>query len=207
MRQSRFFTPLLRAFRWHRRWFAAVFAAIAVLAGLNAINASDTDLREVVVAARPITAGSTLVAADLRLTQLPPAAVPDGALTDPGPLLGRTTKAALPGRRVVVESDLLGGDGSLGPGRLALPVQFDHSQAVALLGAGVRIDVLGPQAGSGGYQVVAADVRVITVVADSAASGPFGGAQPGPVLLEVDAAQASAILAAAALGGVSFALR
>ncbi len=207
MKQSRVVTPLLRAFRWHRRWFAAVFAAIAVLAGLNAINAQETDRREVVVAARSITGGATLAAADLRLAQLPPDAVPEGALTDPALLLGKTTKAALPGRRVIVESDLLGGEGGLGAGRLALPVQFEHSQAVALLSTGIRIDVLGPQGGSGGYQVVAADVRVITVVADAAASGPFGGAEAGPVLLEVDATQASAILAAASLGGVSFALR
>ena len=39
MKRAGFLTPLVRAFRWHRRWFAAIFAAIAVLAGLSAINA------------------------------------------------------------------------------------------------------------------------------------------------------------------------
>lgn len=207
MKRAGFLTPLVRAFRWHRRWFAAIFAAIAVLAGLSAINAGTQELRQVVVAARPISGGARLTAADLRLTGLPEQAIPDGALSDPTPLIGRTTRAGLPGRRVLVEADLLGGPGGLAPGRVALPVEFGQSQASALLGSGIRIDVLGPQAGTDGYQVVAADVRVITVVAPAESSGPFGGGQSGPVLLEVDTAQASAILAAASIGQVSFALR
>jgi Flp pilus assembly protein CpaB len=206
MRQAGFFTPVLRAFRWHRRWFAAIFAAIAVLAGLNAINTAGPDAREVVVAARPIDAGTALAAEDLEMIRLPEQAIPDGALSDPADLIGRTTKAATPGRRVLVEADLLGATAGVGAGRLALPVRFGESQASALLTSGVRIDVLGPQAGSSGYQVVAADVRVITVVAQ-AASGPFGGSDSGPVLLEVDSGQAAAILASASIGSISFALR
>jgi len=207
MKRAGFLTPLLRAFRWHRRWFAAIFAAIAVLAGLNAVNARTQELREVVVAARPIDGGTTLAATDLRLARLPDDAIPEGAVSDPAAMVGRITKAALPGRRVLVEADVLGGSGGLAAGRVALPVQFGAGQAVALLSSGVRIDVLGPQAGSAGYQVVAADVRVITVVAQAQASGPFGGGEAGPVLLEVDSNQASAILAAASIGSVSFALR
>lgn len=207
MKRTGFLTPLLRAFRWHRRWFAAIFAAIAVLAGLNAVNARTQDLREVVVAARPIDGGTTVAAADLRLARLPDDAIPEGAVSDPAAVIGRTTRAALPGRRVLVEADILGSSGGVTAGRVALPVQFGTSQAVALLSSGVRIDVLGPQAGSAGYQVVAADVRVITVVAQAGASSPFGGGESGPVLLEVDSSQASAILAAAAIGSVSFALR
>lgn len=206
MKHVSFLTGLLRAFRWHRRWFAAIFAAIAVLAGLNAISLDDTDLHEVVVAARPISGGATLSAADLRVARLPNEAIPDGALTNPDALVGRTVTAALPARRALVEADLLGGAGAMAAGRVALPVQFGEGQAVGLLSSGTRIDILGPQAGSAGYQVVAADVRVITaVIPDS--SGPFGGSDSGPVLLEVAADQASAILAAASIGSISFALR
>jgi len=207
MRQASFLTPLLRAFRWHRRWFAAIFAAIAVLAALNAVNHDRSDLREVVVAARSITGGAKLTAADLRLVRLPAEAVPDGAVSDLDALIGRTSTAGLPLRRVLVEADLLGEPGGLAAGRVALPVQFADNQAVGLLSSGTRIDVLGPHAGSAGYQVVAADVRVITAVTQSASSGPFGGGEAGPVLLEVDADQASEILAAAAIGSISFALR
>ena len=94
-------------------------------------------------------------------------------------LVGRTTRSGLPGRRVLVEADLLGGPGGLAPGRVALPVEFGQTDAAGLLGSGVRIDVLGPQAGSTGYQVVAGDVRVITVVAPAESSGPFGGERSG----------------------------
>lgn len=207
MKQASHFTGLLRAFRWHRRWFAAIFAAIAVLAGLNAINANAGGLREVVVAARQLNGGLTLSEGDLRLARLPDQAIPAGALTDPTELIGRTITATLPERRVLVEADLLGGVDGLRPGHLALPVQFGGAPATALLRTGVRIDVLGPQAGSGGYRAVASNVRVITVVAEAASSGPFGGGESGPVLLEVDAEQAAAILAAASIGSVSFALR
>jgi pilus assembly protein CpaB len=207
MKQVGFLTPLARAFRWHRRWFAAIFAALAVLAGLNAVNATSTELREVVVASRQLSGGATLTASDLEVVRLPPQAVPDGALTEVSMAVGKTTRSAIPGRRALVPGDFLGGSGSLGPGRMALPVEFDQNQAIGLLSSGVRIDVLGPQAGSGGYQVVAAEVRVVTALSDAGSSGPFGAAQAGPVLLDVDSAQASAILAAASIGSISFALR
>jgi Flp pilus assembly protein CpaB len=199
------FESLRRAFRWHRRTFAALFAAVAVLAGLNTLASRGSDGVPVVVAAHTITGGATVTASDLLVVRVPLAYVPDGAFADPGPLIGRTAVVEMPSRTILVPSSLLGTDGAVAAGDVALPVRFGESATVPLLRVGGRIDVLGPSGGSE-YGVVAANVRVVAVPAGGD-GGLLGGGQSALVLLEVSSAQASAIAASAAVSSLSFALR
>lgn len=206
MRSIPFLDPLLRAFRWHRRWFAALFAAIAVLAGLNMLSAAQSAGVRVVVAGRDIPGGSRLGADDLRMVILPPAAVAAGAFTDIDQAVGRTVVVGIPERQVLTPVALLGAEGQVAPGKVALPVIFGTAGAVSLLSVGSRIDALGADASGSGYGVVATDVRV-AALPESEDPDLLGGTTSQVVLLEVNSAQAAAIVAAMSVSSVSFALR
>lgn len=206
MRPVEFLQSLIRAFRWHRRGFAALFAALAVLAGLNALTASEPGDRSVVVAAHPIPAGARLARSDLQLGVLSAAAVPEGALTDLAQAEGLVVVAPVPSRRALVASDLLGDESQVASGKVALPVRFGEAASVSLLRVGGRVDVLGPTSDGGGHGVVASQVRVVAIPVGTE-SGLLGGAETTVVLLEVTAQDAAAITAAASISALSFALR
>lgn len=206
MRSVPFFEALLRALRWHRRWFAAVFAALAVLAILNTFSGAEASGAPIVVAARSIPGGTTVVAGDLRLVRLPPSMLPEGVFSDPAAVIGRTVVIPVPERSVLTPASLLESGAHVGVGKVALPVRFAEATALPLLQVGAHIDVLGAAADGSDYGVVASDVRVVAIPAPSE-GGVLGGSQGGLVLVEVDSVQAAAIAAAASVSAVSFALR
>ena len=197
---------MLRAFRWHRRWFAAFFAGVAVLATLNVFASAEASGVSTVVAARGIAGGATVVAEDLRTVRLPAAMVPVGAISDPGAAIGRTLVIPVAERGVLTPSNLLQSGNLVASGKVALPVRFAEATALQLLRVGAHIDVLGATANGADYGVVASDVRVAAMTPASE-GGVLGGAQGTLVLVEVDRVQASAITAAASVSAVSFALR
>ena len=206
MRPIPLLDPLVRAFRWHRRWFAALFAALAVLAILNTLSTTDSSGVPVVVAARSIPGGKTLAAEDLRTVRLPSAIVPDDAFLDTASLIGGTVRIRIPERSVLTAGTLLESEALVAAGRVALPVRFADATALPLLRVGARIDVLGAAADGSDYGVVAANVRVVAIPS-AEPGGVLGGGQGGLVLVEVDTSQAAAIVAAASVSAVSFALR
>jgi pilus assembly protein CpaB len=197
---------LLRAVRWHRRWFAALFAALAVLAVLNTISNTESSGTSTVVAARSIPGGTKVVADDLRIVRLPPAMVPDDAFIDPGAVIGHTVVIPVSERSVLTPAHLLESDALVAVGKVALPVRFAEATALPLLRVGAHLDVLGAAANGSDFGVVASDVRVVAIPAPSE-GGVLGGSQGGLVLVEVDSGQAAAIAAAASVTAVSFALR
>lgn len=201
-----FLQPFVRAFRWHRRTFAALLLAVAVLAGLSAVVSSDPDGVPVVVAVRGLTGGSVVAAADLQVVRVPPGVVPEGAFAELTGPAGRTVVVDVPARAVLTGSVLLDSAARAGPGRVALPVRFGEAAAVALLGVGSRIDVLGPDSTGAGYGVVATDVRVLALPRPPE-DGLLAAAGSPLVLLEVTAAQAAAVTAAASVSALGFALR
>jgi Flp pilus assembly protein CpaB len=196
---------LRRAFRRHRRTFAAALLALAVLAALNAVGSRGSGATAVLVAARTIPAGATISASDLSVVSLPATSIAEGAFTDPGQAVGATTVVAIPARQSLTPSVLLANEGMAGPGHVALPVSFPAAGTVRLLHAGSRIDVLGANAAGQEFGVVAADVRV-GAIADAADPGLLGGSGSPLVLLEVTSAQAAAIAAALSVSSLSFAL-
>jgi Flp pilus assembly protein CpaB len=206
VRSVPFIESLLRALRWHRRWFAAVFAAVAVLAVLNTFSGAEASGAPAVVAARSIPGGTLVVAGDLRLVRLPPSMLPDGAFSDPAAVIGHTVVIPVPERSVLTPATLLESGDLVAVGRVALPVRFAEAAALSLLHVGAHIDVLGAAANGSDYGVVASDVLVVAIPAPSE-GGVLGGSQNALVLVEVDSTQAAAIAAAASVSAVSFALR
>ncbi len=196
---------LRRAFRWHRRTFTALLVAVAVLAGLNALSTRSGPGIPVVVAVRAIPGGAPVAADDVALVEVPAEFVADGAFSSISAVVGRTTVVGVPARASLTPSVLLGTDGQVAAGKVALPVRFGESAAVSLLRVGSRIDVLGPTAEGSEFGVVAADVRVVAIPT-SDDGGLLGGSNSPIVLLEVDSAEAARISAAASISSVGFAL-
>lgn len=201
-----FLQLFVRAFRWHRRAFAALLLAVAVLAGLSAVVSSDPGGVPVVVAVRGLEGGSVVDAADLQVVRVPPGVVPEGAFAEPAGPAGRTLVVDVPARAVLTPSVLLDSAARASPGRLALPVRFGEAAAAALLRVGSRIDVLGPDSTGAGYGVVAADVRVLALPRPGG-DGLLDSPGSPLVLLEVTPAQAAAVTAATSVSALAFALR
>ncbi len=195
--------PLQRALRWHRRLLAAVLAAVAVYCVLAALTDEDPGVA-VLAAARPVPGGAILTTDDLTLLTLPAAAVPEGALTVAADALGRTVVAPLPARSVLTSSSLTSGGTLVARGRVALPVTLAADAPLALLTVGDRVDLLG--AGQdGAVTVLATAVRVVAIPAPDA-GGVLGGTPP-VILVDLTADQAAAVVSAAAVAPVAFALR
>lgn len=192
-----------RALRWHRRTFAALAAAVAVLAALNVVTQRSSEGTPVVIATRAVPAGQVIVADDLTTIAVPPAAAPEHALTDPEAAIGRSTITELTQRTVLTPGLLLDSEGAVPAGRLALPVRFSESEAVALLRIGGRVDILGAVADSE-FGVVAESVRIVAI--PTTTSSEVGASQAPLVLVEVDPTQAARIAAASSVSGLSFAL-
>jgi Flp pilus assembly protein CpaB len=185
-----------------RRVTAAVLAGIAVLAGLRAVSPDQPPTREVWAAARDLTGGRALTAADLRHVALPVSAVPAGALPTAQRLVGRLLAAPMRRGETFTDVRLLEPAllAALGPDLVAVPVHVaDGSAAAALVHSGDVVDVLAvddPGSGVGGEpQTVAAGVTVVSVPARISVSADGGGL----VVVAVTRSQA-ATLARAAVG-------
>ena len=206
MQPAQVFTPLIRAFTWHRRWFAAILAALAVAAGLNVLSARASGAVAVVVTTVAVPAGTRLSADQLTLTWLAADAVPDGAITTTAGAVGAEAVVSLPPRTALSPSLLLSDRPAVASGKVALPIRFSDASLAGVLSVGCHLDVLGPDATGHGFSVIAGDVRVIALPAP-VGSSPLGGGGNPLVLVEVDQTQAVAISAAAAGSGLGFALR
>ncbi len=207
MHRARLIDSLVRAFRWHRRWFAAILASVAVLAALSALSpaASGTTV-PVVVAAHELAGGSTIAASDLEVLRYPMDAVPDAAFSEPSGLVGGEILVTVPARRPLTRADLLDAHSLVAAGKVAVPVRFSDADTVAILSVGSRIDILGQPGSDAAVTTVAGNVRVVAVPgADRDAV--LGSSGSGLVLVEADQAQSAAILTATSLGTLGYVLR
>lgn len=196
-------TPLLRAFRRHRRTIAACFAGLAVLTALTALSDSGGEV-EVVVATRTVAAGAELSPADLTLARAPSHLVPEGALAAVADAVGRSSVVPVVRGAILTGAALLTPSGLVAAGHLALPVRFADSAPLGLLRVGDRIDLLG--AGTDGATRVIAD-HALVLALPPPADARWAGADEASVLLELTPAQAAAVIDAATVSEVNFALR
>ncbi len=197
--------PILRAFRFHRRWFAAIFAALAVVTALTVLS-TPNDGVPVVIAARDLAPGTTLSSQDLSIVRVPHAIAAHGSMTATGEAIGHEVVVGLPAGTILNTTFLLSSTTNPEDGKTILPVRFSDESAAAILSIGAHIDILGTTTGGVGYSVIAANVRV-AALPRGANSGPMTSQSSGLALVEVDQAQAAALVAAASNGSLSYALR
>jgi Flp pilus assembly protein CpaB len=153
-----------RAVLARRRMLAAVLVVLAVLAGLRSVSPPPPAAAPAVVAARDLPSGQVLGPEDVAVVDLPPDAVPAGAVASPARLVGRTTAAPLRrGEAVtdvrVVAPSLLDGY----PGLVAVPIRLGDAATLPLLSVGDRIDVVAADPQGRRADVVASGVPVVAI--------------------------------------------
>jgi len=190
---------LRRAVSWHRRLLAAGLAAIAVAAGIHAVEPAEPVTVPVLVAARDLAAGVPLVAADLEVRALPEALVPLGVLRPGDETVGRLLTGAVRAGETLTDVRLLGSslvDG-LSAGAVATPVRVADAGVAGLVRPGDRVDVLATPAtldAEVGATHVAASGVIVVAIPDPSTPGGFGD---GALLVLATSPQTAADLAAA----------
>ncbi|WP_131737146.1 RcpC/CpaB family pilus assembly protein [Actinomadura roseirufa] len=189
-----------------RRPLAALFAAAATGSALTALRPGPAPSVRVLAASHDLPGGAVLAPPDLHGLDLPPAAVPAGALRSgaAGHVLAGPMRRGEP----VTDARLLG-DGLLhgyGPETVAAPVRLADAATARLLHPGDRIDVLatGPptaeaplETGPGPpprpeARLVAAAIPVLTIPSRDETSGQDGAL----IVVAATRPQATALAAA-----------
>lgn len=144
----------------HRRPLAAAFAALAVLAGLQAVQADEPGV-SVVVAARDLDSGQVLAADDTRVVSMPKVAKPSHALRQ-SEALGRRVAGPiragepLTDRQVIEPRDLSGH----GADAVLTMVRLDDPAALAGLRVGDQVAVVATAVDATDAHVVAEDAVI-----------------------------------------------
>lgn len=176
-RLSRVRRRVRRAVLRRRRLLVAVFVAIAVAAGLQAVAGPQPETRRVLVPARDLAAGHRLAEADLESRVLPAATLPSGVVVDP-----RGETLATPVRRGEPVTDVRLSRQALltsYPHLAALPVRIPDAGAAALLSPGDLVDVLATDPEGGGTRLLLSGAPVLALPSEAApvstAAGGLGG--------------------------------
>ena len=187
---------LARAASWHRRKLAVVAAVAAVLTGVSAAAPEGPAMITVVKARSQLPGGTVVSASDLVLDRVAASDVPDGVLTDPLALVGKTLAAPVAENQMMTPLIATAARTSVSPGHVIAPLRLADSALATLLRPGDVVDVIAAEARAEQAAVIAAGARVVTVT-----ELPDEGVGPGPdgalVLIDVDA-QTAAVLAHAA---------
>lgn len=172
-RRTRLRRAVRRTVLARRRTLAAVCAALAVLAGIQAARPADHATVPVTVAARDLASGTVLTADDVVVTRLPVGSAPKGL--DPH-AVGRTLAAPIRQGEPVTDVRLVGPAlVAAYPSRVALPVRIADADAVGLLRVGNRVDLVAADPRSGTATYVAVDVPVLALpVASHQDAAPAG---------------------------------
>lgn len=204
-------TPLAdlgRLISWHRRKLAVLAAMAAVAFGISAVTPEPPATTPVVIAAHRLTGGQQLRATDLGVRALPVSALPDGAVSDPQRLVGRTLIAPLTDGSVLTNASVLDTTRPRAAhGLVITPIRISDAAVVALLRVGDRVDVVAtgqssttPDGVAPAAQVIAEQVRVVTIPRPATGSGLGSTEQDAQtlILVEVTRDQATTLATAAA---------
>ncbi|WP_329002975.1 hypothetical protein OHA18_07140 [Kribbella sp. NBC_00709] len=163
---------LRRAARWHRRLLAGVAAAAAVYFGLLALSPSPPPTVAVLAAARDLTGGAVPTRDDLRTVDLPPGAVPAGALRPGADLTAHILSGPVRAGEPLTDARFLGPP-AVPSGSLAYPFRVDDADISALLRVGDHLNLYAATSTSAdAASLLARSVRVLALpAARSAADG------------------------------------
>jgi pilus assembly protein CpaB len=193
---------LARATSWHRRKLAALAAVAAVLTGVTAAAPEGPAMMSVVKAKSRLPAGTVVSTSDLVLDRVAAADVPEGVLTDPLTLVGKTLAAPVAENQMMTPLAATAARTSVPYGHVIAPLRLVDTALVALLRPGDVVDVIAADAQAGRAIVVAAGARVVTIP-----QVPDEWVRPDPegalVLIDVDAHTAPIVAQAAASATLS----
>ncbi len=192
----------------HRRLLSAGLLAGSVALTITALAPPPPPTVSVLAAATDLDSGTSLRPHHVRLVELPPAAVPAGALRHRAEVTGRVLTAAVRRGETLTDVRIVGQAllGSYGAGTVAVPVRIADADAVALLHPGDVVDVLAaaaPDVETGAEAAPAARLVASSVPVLSRprlAGESFGGGfDEGALVVVAATEQTAARLAAAAV--------
>lgn len=206
---------LRRAAAWHRRLLVGGLLAASVAFAIQALSPEPPPGVGVLVATKDLSGGAPLSPSDVRVREVPPSVVPEGALRHEDDAAGRTLVAPLRSGEVVTDVRVVGRSllDAYGDGLVATPVRIADAASVRLLRAGDVIDVLaaGAEAGASaeaGARLAAATVRVITIPqGDRALLGSGDDGDGGLIVVATTSATAARLAAAAVTDRLSVVIR
>ncbi|AJT43007.1 hypothetical protein UM93_09145 [Psychromicrobium lacuslunae] len=199
---------------------AALLLCAAAATAVNQLTPTNQFTARVIVAARDLPAGGKLRAEDLQLRMLPPAAIPQAALTDPAQATGQLLTGAVRSGQVLSDTSILGPGLLTGspPGSVAVPLHIADPQTISWLRPGQLVNVLlsSPDA-LGNYQpgkLLARGIPVLWLPSqqqDTTGGLLVGSANAsdtakGLVLVTASAAQSTLLSGAASRGKLSLVL-
>ena len=156
----------------------------------------------VVKAKSRLPGGAVVSASDLVLDRVAASDVPEGVLTDPLALIGRTLAAPVAENQMMTPLIATATQTSVSQGHVIAPLRLADTALATLLLPGDVVDVIAADAQAEQAAVVAAGVRVVTIP-----ELPDERVGPGPegalVLIDVDAQTASVVAHAAASATLS----
>jgi Flp pilus assembly protein CpaB len=189
---------------------SAILVATAVWLSLSALLPQPAPRGvPIVVAGQDLAAGQVLTRGDLAVGDWPTDLSPEGAVADPGTLVGKALGAGM-SRGEPVTAARVRGPGLLAgvqTGLVAAHVALADPAMAAMASPGDHVDLI-----SSAGKVVAMDVAVLAVDAGSAGSGSWsagsGSGPPGGVIVAVskDAALRLATVDPAQMSDVTFSL-
>jgi pilus assembly protein CpaB len=180
-----------------------VLAAVAaVLTGISAAAPEGPAMITVVKAKSQLPGGAVLSAEDLVIDLVAASDVPNGALSDPHALIGRTLAVPVAENQMMTPLTMIAARTSVSPGNVIAPLRLADTALAALLRPGDVVDVIAADTQAEQAVVVAAGARVVTIpeLPDEQAGGSLDGAL---VLIDVDAQTASIVAKAAASAALS----
>lgn len=197
---------LRRAAAWHRRLLAAGLLAASVAFAIQAVSPDPAPGVAVLVAAKNLSGGTSLSAADVQVRDLPQSVVPEGSLHLAADVTGRSLVAPVRAGEVITDVRVVGRSylESYAHAVVATPVRIADAASVRLLRAGDVIDVLAAGAGSdgtasGAARLVASAVPVITIPRGGDALVGSDDVGQGALLVVATTSETAALLAAAAV--------
>jgi pilus assembly protein CpaB len=157
-----------------------------------------------VVKARSQLPGGTVVSAsDLVLDRVAASEVPEGVLTDPLGMVGKTLASPVAENQMMTPLNVIAARTSVSPGHVIAPLRLADAALATLLRPGDVVDVIAADGqAEQAATIVASAARVVTIP-----ELPEERASPGPegalVLVDVDARTASVLAHAAASATLS----
>jgi pilus assembly protein CpaB len=193
---------LARAASWHRRKLAVLAAVAAVLTGISAAAPEGPATITVVKAKSQLPGGTVVSGSDLVLDRVAASDVPEGVVTDPHALIGKTLAVPVAENQMMTPLTAIAARTSVLPGHVIAPLRLADTALATLLRPGDVVDVIAADTQAEQAVVVAAGARVVTIP-----EPPDEGPGPGPdgalVLIDVDIQTASAVAQAAASATLS----
>jgi Flp pilus assembly protein CpaB len=168
-----------------------VLAALAVLLMMSALMPPAAPTTAIIVAARALRPGDVVTTEAIGVMELPTTAVPPGAMTTPGSVVGRIALGPVAVGEPLTETRLLTAE-SAGEGRVGVPIRVADLEIAGLLTAGDVIDVVSIVNGT--PRRLASEARVVTVPRRAAS---FGSASSTGAVVIVAVTPESALTLAA----------